>query len=504
MSHTYPNLLSLFVVYSFYYFFTTMKSSSRKNKKSARRRTRQKRHEKNYNSMEENHFFSTMFIAMIAAISFHLLTYVPRCFYDSHRVRKDLEKDIFNQLGEYYLRRAYRMDKYTFYRLHHLLEPLLIKHFFPKEGGNRDIYNNPYLIKTEIRLSITLRYFAGASPYDLVVTHGVSMASVFYSIWGVVDCINKCPDLDIKFPDYNQQEGIARGFKKRSGASFDCVVGAIDGILIWILKPLFNECLLANCGEGSFNCSRKDKYGLNMQAICDDELRFLYIDLSWPGSTADYLAWITSSMCQEIELSLTSRLPRLKKGFTLVGDNAYVRTTYMAVPIKACKTEVEDSYNFYQSQLRITIERAFGVLVHRWSILRGPMNVPLFKVVPIVHCLCKLHNYCIDERLRKKENSTLVGITVDDAKHLQRLVKASDKVRLPKRSTKRKKKKKNTTVSSTVVNLDTNGTPTDLLGGGEHFNECPPRPVNDILTNCPMDRMIQEVDRQKIYRPAVN
>ena len=104
------------------------------------------------------------------------------------------------------------MNKVTFYKLHTILEPLLLNHFFPKEGGNRDIYSNPYLIKTEIRLSIALRYFAGASPYDLVVTHGVSMTSIFYSIWGVVDCINKCSQLDIIFPDYEKQQGIAKGF----------------------------------------------------------------------------------------------------------------------------------------------------------------------------------------------------------------------------------------------------------------------------------------------------
>jgi hypothetical protein len=29
----------------------------------------------------------------------------------------------------------------------------------------------------------------------------------------------------------------------------------------------------------------------------------------------------------------------------------------------------KDDYNYYQSQLRMTIECAFGMLVHRWSIL---------------------------------------------------------------------------------------------------------------------------------------
>lgn len=39
------------------------------------------------------------------------------------------------------------------------------------------------------------------------------------------------------------------------------------------------------------------------------------------------------------------------------------------------------------------------MLVHRWAILllAIPMNVTLVKVVALVNCLAKLHNFCIDE-----------------------------------------------------------------------------------------------------------
>jgi hypothetical protein len=86
--------------------------------------------------------------------------------------------------------------------------------------------------------------------------------------------VNNCPRLNIQFPDKIAQEKIAQGFKAVSGASFDNVVGAIDGILIWILEPYKSECDIAKCGEVSFKCSRKNKYGLNMQAICDNHLHF--------------------------------------------------------------------------------------------------------------------------------------------------------------------------------------------------------------------------------------
>ena len=52
----------------------------------------------------------------------------------------------------------------------------------------------------------------------------------------------------------------------------------------------------------------------------------------------------------------------------------------MSVPLKGIVSEYDDAYNFYVSQLRITIERAFGVLVHMWAILRRAMNCPLKKL----------------------------------------------------------------------------------------------------------------------------
>jgi hypothetical protein len=81
--------------------------------------------------------------------------------------------------------------------------------------------------------------------------------------------------LAINFTTLNEQLTISRGFKAMSSAGFDKVIGAIDGILIWTHKPSKKECVETICGEKSFLCHRKDKLGMNMQAICDDKLRFL-------------------------------------------------------------------------------------------------------------------------------------------------------------------------------------------------------------------------------------
>ena len=101
-------------------------------------------------------------------------------------------------------------------------------------------------------------------------------------------------------------------------------------------------------------------------------------------------------------MSLFSRLERglLAPDLCLFGDkNAYLNSVYMATPYSAVSGGSKDAYNFYHSQLRISIARAFGMFTHRWAILRSaiPMRVSLKKTIALVIALVKLHNFCIDE-----------------------------------------------------------------------------------------------------------
>ena len=69
----------------------------------------------------------------------------------------------------------------------------------------------------------------------------------------------------------------------------------------------------------------------------------------------------------------------------------------------------EDAFNFFQSQLRIRIEMAFGVLVQRWGILWRPMRINLSHVGDMVLLCMALHNICIDARLEFGGHSTTTG-----------------------------------------------------------------------------------------------
>ena len=101
----------------------------------------------------------------------------------------------------------------------------------------------------------------------------MSHTSVFVSVDAVVDTLNSMEEFKIEYPtNHDVQRQIAQGFKAKSEVGFDYCAGAIDGMLVWMHKPSKKDCTQSGVDEIKWHCSRKHRYGLNMQAIC----RFIY------------------------------------------------------------------------------------------------------------------------------------------------------------------------------------------------------------------------------------
>jgi DDE superfamily endonuclease len=312
--------------------------------------------------------------------------------------KRRMVSDIMRELGPGYTRRAYRMSTGSFFELHKLLH----KHLNPPRSEKKKWRNGGPngIITTTVRLSIALRYFAGGRPEDIALVHGVSHSEVFRSVWKVVDAVLKCEELSIKFPsDHAKQKELAEAFATKSQPGFDCCIGAIDGMLLWTERFSDEECANAGCGPKKFFCGRKHKFGLNMQAICDSESRFLDVCIRHPGATSDFLSFTSSSIYRKLEEDNF-----LAPGLCLFGDLAYVNCRYFVTPFRSVSSGKRDDFNFFHSQLRIRIEIAFGQLVSRWGILRRalPSKLGIKKCVALACCLCRLHNFCVDERLKKR------------------------------------------------------------------------------------------------------
>jgi hypothetical protein len=260
--------------------------------------------------------------------------------------------DIYRCLGPGYFRRAYRMSYETFWKLHAILEPQILASnasstMRPKSSCPPPPIANGKIL-TSVRLACALRYFAGASPYDLMTSFGISHVSVLESVWIVVQAINCCDDFLLEYPEsHEKQQRIAAEFKDASGVDFDNCAGAIDGILIWIHKPSESDAATSGCGRKKFLCARKHKFGLNCQAVSDCRGRILDISITYGGSAADCIAFEASDLYTRLERGL------LAPGLVLFGDNAYLNTFFMATPFPRVSSGCRDDYNFYHSQVSI-------------------------------------------------------------------------------------------------------------------------------------------------------
>lgn len=376
--------------------------------------------------------------------------------------------EIYKILGPTYFRRAYRMTYKSFCSLHDKLEAG-INHALARrnstEGKKPPIPNGP--ISTRVRLACALRYFAGGSPYDIMVKYGISHTEIFRSVWCVVDAINRVEEFFIVYPDeHEKQRRIAAGFQAVSQAGFDNCAGAIDGILIWIHKPSHHESLQCDVGQKKFFCGRKGKFGLNCQAVSDAKGRFLEMSIRYGGSTSDCLAFEGSRLYQRLEDGL------LIDGFCLFGDNAYINSAYMATPFKNVSSGSRDHYNYYHSQLRIRVECAFGMLTQRWSILRTPLplGLSISRSIALVNALAKLHNFCIDCR-----DDT---IATNPGDHHILLTNPHGYVNLE-------------------ANDDNDAVlPVELIGGGHHFH--------DIDRSFRRNQGVRDLPRQRLHAIVAN
>ena len=334
-----------------------------------------------------------------------------------HRIRRDMNEYI-GQMDDRGFRRRYRMTKAAFWTLLDIIENHL-----PSTGEKRKrgaVPNGP--ISKAARLSMALRFFAGGDVLDIAEVHGVGDDEPMSSVWDVVDAIHKAPELNISFPEtHATQTESMLGFKAKSRIDIDCCIGAIDGMLIWMNKPNTRDQKLIGFGPAKFFCGRKKKYGLSMMAVCDSRRRFIWVEVRMPGAASDFYAFDESDLKKKLDQE-----GFLRPGFCLFGDNAYVNSSYMCTPWRNVTSGPKDAMNFYHSQLRINIECAFGILVHRWGMLRKPMpiNVGVGKISSLLLALCKLHNFCIDQSCDNLDSPSvhdIANIAMNGGLHLPRM-----------------------------------------------------------------------------------
>lgn len=135
--------------------------------------------------------------------------------------------------------------------------------------------------------------------------------------------------------------------------------------------------------------NRKGIFSLNVQVVCDSDLKFLDIVARWPGSTHDSTIFNASR--------IRARFINGEMGDALLlGDSGYACSNFLLTPLLEPHTRVEQLYNESQIRTRNVIERSFGMWKRRFAALVfGLRTHPLTAQAIIVACAV-LHNIAQD------------------------------------------------------------------------------------------------------------
>ena len=277
----------------------------------------------------------------------------------------------------------YHMTESSFNKLVDILRQDI--HINKAQSSRSTSGNKP--ITAEMVVGAGLRFLGGDYQKTISDVFGISVKSAERIINKFLNAVDSSDKLEIRLPSTESElRECADAWDSVSGAFgiYYGVVGAIDGWLCCIQKPSVQNAT-------DYFSGHYQRFGLNVQAMCDANLHFTYFGVIGPGRTNDSRAF---NRC----LELRKWLENTPDEYWIVGDNAYTLSNTLLIPFSgASKHRIYNrSYNFYLSQLRIRIEMAFGRLTTKWRIFRRNLDFTLEKNSMICRVAAKLHNYIID------------------------------------------------------------------------------------------------------------
>ncbi|XP_066590552.1 putative nuclease HARBI1 [Prorops nasuta] len=210
---------------------------------------------------------------------------------------------------------------------------------------------------------------------------GVGRATAWRAVRRVVRALNVYLHKFINRP--SEDEARRTYVNMERTYKFPNVIGAIDGTHIKIVAPKQNA-------EAYIN--RKGDYSIQLQVVCDKNLKFTHVYCGQVGSVHD------------MQVFKLSGFPKLlnENNFPdnghILGDAAYSICKYIMVPFKnnGHLTEAQINYNAIHSSARMIVERSIGHLKGRWRSILDTLPMTRTDLIPryVVAC-CILHNICV-------------------------------------------------------------------------------------------------------------
>ncbi|KAJ8915416.1 hypothetical protein NQ315_008306, partial [Exocentrus adspersus] len=252
---------------------------------------------------------------------------------------------------------------------------------------------------------VALHFFACGSYQHSVSQNkylGVSQPSVSRCVETITAALNH-PNImnrHIQFPnDMNQLNSLRLRFHRKYG--MPGIIGCLDCTHIAIVPPNSNDPAHPE----------KSYHSINVQLVCDENMKILHVNARFPGSIHDSHIWSNSN----IEPILRNIYRRGNAGYYLLGDSGYPLRAWLLTPLAQPQTEEELAYNDTHRRARSTIERCNGLLKMRFRCLlkHRTLHYSPSKASKIINACIVLHNMCVDNNvdlvLDEDENNVDLG-----------------------------------------------------------------------------------------------
>ncbi|XP_071947388.1 putative nuclease HARBI1 [Antedon mediterranea] len=161
-------------------------------------------------------------------------------------------------------------------------------------------------------------------------------------------------------------------------SGFPNVIGAVDGTHVRIQAPTVDEFVYVN---------RKGyhTHSLNIQVVCDANMRFTNCVLRWPGSTLD------SRIFRESGLGVAFENGEMPEGY-LLGDSGYALRPFLLTPFINPITREERRYNNVHSITRSIVERTIGAWKRRFRCMHEENRMQPHRTCAVVAATMVIHN----------------------------------------------------------------------------------------------------------------
>ncbi|XP_053546063.1 putative nuclease HARBI1 isoform X2 [Bombina bombina] len=182
---------------------------------------------------------------------------------------------------------------------------------------------------------------------------------------------------------------VKEGFHKI--AKMPNVLGAIDCIHVALRPPLLQQEQYRNS---------KQFHSLNVQVVCDADLRVLSVRSGFPGSCDKSYILLQSALFEKFEQGL------MPDGW-LLGDAEYERRPWLLSPLLNPSTPTQHEFNSTHENTHSAIKRTFDALKRRFQCLDRSVGVLQYSprtVSDIFLVCCILHNLALQYNVPVSDN----------------------------------------------------------------------------------------------------